>query len=82
MEKCPICKDLDATKPNVHMIPWFLIKKVVTKEGVGLRELALAFSITPGQMNKVYTGGNILPEKLEELKDFEREEESRSAVTI
>jgi len=47
---------------------------VVTKEGVGLRELALAFSITPGQMNKVYTGGNILPEKLEELKDFEREE--------
>lgn len=74
MKICPICKQDEANKKNVHLISWFLIKKAVTQKGSGLREKVLSFSISPGRMTKVYTGQGILPEQLEELENFEKEE--------
>ena len=70
MKKCPICLDNDATKTNVHMIPWFLIKKVVTQDGSGLREMVMSFSLSPRSMSKVYTGQGILPEKIADLGEL------------
>lgn len=62
--------DNDATKTNVHMIPWFLIKKVVTQDGSGLREMVMSFSLSPRSMSKVYTGQGILPEKIADIGEL------------
>src|ERR1035437_677744 len=66
MEKCPICRDKDAAKKNVHLIPWFLIKKCITQNGSGERDMELSFSIDSNSFTKMYTGRSILPEILEE----------------
>ncbi len=79
MEKCPICKTNDADKKNVHLIPWFLIKKCITQRGSGERDMELSFSIEPQSFTKMYTGRSILPEMVEEfgeLHDLQNEKEN------
>jgi hypothetical protein len=77
MNKCPICKDKDADKKNVHLIPWFLIKNCVTQDGSGERDMELSFSIDPASFTKMYTGRGILPENLEEYGELdERQKEN------
>lgn len=71
MDKCPICKDKEATKKNAHLIPWFLIKKCVTQDGSGDRDMELSFSIDPDSFTKMYTGRGILPENLEEYSKLD-----------
>ena len=79
MEKCPICKTKDADKKNVHLIPWFLIKKCITQGGSGERDMELSFSIDPTSFTKMYSGRSVLPENLEEfgeLNDFQIEKKN------
>lgn len=79
MDKCPICKSNNADKKNVHLIPWFLIKKCITQRGSGERDMELSFSIEPQSFTKIYTGRSVLPETLDdlgELHDLQKEKEN------
>jgi hypothetical protein len=79
MKPCPICRNREANKKNVHLIPWFLIKKCITERGSGERDMELSFSIDPTSFTKMYTGRGILPENIEEfgeLHDFQKEKEN------
>lgn len=71
MEKCPICRNKVADKKNVHLIPWFLIKKCVTQNGSGERDMELSFSIDPNRFTKMYTGRGILPENVDEYGELD-----------
>ncbi len=76
MDKCPICRTNNADKKNVHLIPWFLIKKCITQRGSGERDMELSFSIEPQKFTKIYTGRSILPESVDEfgeLHDVQKE---------
>lgn len=79
MKKCPICNTNDADKKNVHLIPWFLIKKCITQRGSGERDMEFSFSIDPQSFTRVYTGRSVLPETIKnlgELHDLEKEKEN------
>ena len=79
MNKCPICKNNNADKKNVHLIPWFLIKKAITQKGSGERDMELSFSIDTNSFTKIYFGRGILPENMEEygeLHELQKEKEN------
>ena len=79
MEKCPICNTNDADKKNVHLIPWFLIKKCITQRGSGERGMELSFSIEPQSFTKMHIGRSVLPETVEEfaeLHNLQKEKEN------
>jgi hypothetical protein len=67
--ECAICGN-PANKLNTHLIPWFVIKYVVTESGTGVRDKQLSYTISPDTFTKVSTGRGILPEKLAELGNF------------
>ena len=76
MSLCLICKEREADKKNAHLIPWFLIKKYITYEGSGQRDMELSFTVNPRDFTKVYTGRSVLPENIEEfteLSDLQKE---------
>lgn len=79
MGVCPICRKNESNKKNVHLIPWFLIKKCITERGSGDRDMELSFTIDPYSFTKLYRGRSILPEKVEEfgeLHDLQKEKEN------
>lgn len=83
MKMCPICQDKVADKKNVHLIPWFLIKKCITYKGSGNRDMEVSFTINPRDFSKVYSGRSVLPESLEdlgELHDLQKEKENPYSV--
>ncbi|RZK01657.1 MAG: hypothetical protein EOO46_19635 [Flavobacterium sp.] len=61
------------------MIPWFLIKKTITEQGSGVRDMELSFTIDTARFSKIYAGRSILPEKVDDfgpLNDFQKEKEN------
>jgi hypothetical protein len=68
MNKCFICGE-DAIKKNSHLLPWFLIKNVITKNGSGIRDTEMCFSIKPSSLNEMYIGRSILPDSINENFD-------------
>lgn len=79
MAVCPICRENEADKENVHLIPWFLIKNCITERGTGDRDMELSFTIEPSSFTKIYTGRSVLPEKVEKfgtLHDLQKEKEN------
>jgi hypothetical protein len=77
MSLCPICKK-EADKRNVHLIPWFLIKKCITYKGLGDRDTELSFTINPSDFTKVYFGRSVLPEHVEEFSDLTEIQKEKS----
>lgn len=70
MSKCLICKELEATKTNSHIIPSFLIAMIASYDQSYKRGKELMFRISP-YCQKVHTGG--LPDtKLEEIFDVDK----------
>ena len=59
-----------ADKPNVHIIPWFLIKDTVTQGGSGRQDMEISFSIDTGGLTRAYFGRSVLPEDMEEYEDM------------
>ena len=70
MKLCPICCEKEANKKNVHLLPWFLIKKHITHRGTGDRDMEMSFTINPMEFTRVYTGRSVLPENVQELGDL------------
>jgi hypothetical protein len=71
MSPCPICGN-PADKTNSHLIPWFLIKNVVTHRGRGFRDTEVSFTISGADFTKVFTGRSVLPETIDELGDMDQ----------
>jgi hypothetical protein len=73
---CRICLTNTANKKNSHLIPWFLIKNSITRQGAGNRDTEITFSINPKARDTVFLGRSILPENASEIlvKDLIKED--------
>lgn len=66
MKNCTLCKKNTADKTGSHIVPHFLMKRIINEVGTRERDKELGFKITPETTGSFF-GKAVLPEKLEEI---------------
>ena len=66
MKKCKLCNINEADKTNSHIVPHFLIKRIINVDNSNGRDKELGFKIGLDDINSFF-GKSVLPEKLEEV---------------
>ncbi|WP_291287158.1 hypothetical protein [Flavobacterium sp.] len=66
MKVCHICKKNNADKTGSHIVPHFLVKRIINQLGETGRDKELGFAISQDD-SKMYFGRGVLPEKIEEV---------------
>ncbi|SFN54024.1 hypothetical protein [Salegentibacter flavus] len=66
MKNCKLCKKNTADKTGSHIVPHFLMKRIINEVGTRERDKELGFKITPETTGSFF-GKAVLPEKLEEI---------------
>jgi hypothetical protein len=75
MAICRLCNKAEATKTNSHILPHFLIKTAINKEGSKQRDYELTFSISENEFVDTFFGRSITLETIEQYKGRELNEE-------
>lgn len=75
MALCALCQANQATKKNSHILPHFLIKTAINKEGSKLRDYELTYSISENEFVDIFFGRSITLDTIEEYKGRELNEE-------
>ena len=88
MTTCKLCDKVKANKKNSHILPHFLIKTAISKEGSKQRDYELTFSFSENEFVDTYFGRSITLDTIENLFDktvrdavdaiTKRKEESRA----
>lgn len=62
---CKLCEQNVADKTGSHIIPFFLLRKMVNEEGKKARDNEVSFRISTSEMVNYHFGKSLLPEKIE-----------------
>jgi hypothetical protein len=62
---CKLCEQKVADKTGSHIIPFFLLRKMVNDEGKKARDNEVSFRISTSEMVNYHFGKSLLPEKIE-----------------
>jgi len=66
MSNCELCRKITADKKGSHIIPHFLLKRVLNVDGAKGRDHELGFVIKPFDTDSFF-GRSVLPDKIEEV---------------
>lgn len=75
MTTCKLCDKVKANKKNSHILPHFLIKTAISKEGSKQRDYELTFSFSENEFVDTYFGRSITLDTIEKYKGRELTEE-------
>lgn len=75
MAICSLCNKREAIKSNSHILPFFLIKTAISKEGSKQRDYELTFTFSEADLVETYFGRNITLDTIEKYKGRELTEE-------
>lgn len=75
MNTCRLCNKAVANKTNSHVLPHFLIKTAINKDGSKLRDYELTFSFSENEFVDTYFGRSITLDTIEKYKGRELTEE-------
>ncbi len=75
MATCKLCDKAKADKTNSHILPHFLIKTAINKEGSKQRDYELTFSFSENEFVDAFFGRSITLETIEKYKGRELTEE-------
>ena len=72
---CLLCQQNEATKKNSHLMPHFLIKTAINKEGSKERDSELTFGFSARDFVDTYFGRSITVDTIKQYKGRELTEE-------
>ncbi|HMU47540.1 MAG TPA: hypothetical protein PKC72_14295 [Chitinophagaceae bacterium] len=75
MTTCKLCNNAVANKTNSHILPHFLIKTAINKDGSKQRDYELTFSFSENEFVDTYFGRSITLDTIEEYKGRELNED-------